>query len=178
MARAGRGGTDGMCPPGRAKGPVRRSGELEHLSDPCSDSQLELPRDRESRGVGDRRQVQGADKAPATLTGQRIRWEVARADPLKIPRQALGEPEEMQQNSALNHSSAPSVVKPDPEQVARVAERSCGGRAPGETLHGLPKGRHTGRAGQASPVLPLPPARTGLDETLGLGDGAACRAVS
>lgn len=68
--------------------------------------------------------------------GQRIRWEVIRTDPLKIPRQALGKPEEMQQNSALEHSPAPSTVKPDPG----AAERSCSGTALGKPLHSPAKG--------------------------------------
>lgn len=46
-----------MCPSGRAKRSVQRSEELEHPSAPCSNSQLELPRDWESRGVENRRQA-------------------------------------------------------------------------------------------------------------------------
>lgn len=136
-----------VSPTHRAKRPVQRSGELEHPSTLCSDSQLEPPRDWESRGVGDRRQARGTDKASATLMGQRIGQQVARANPLKIPRQALGEAEEMQQNSAPNHSPAPSVVKPESGQAAKAAERSCCGRALGKTLHSLLKGQHTGHAG-------------------------------
>lgn len=100
---------------------------------------------------------------------RRIWWEVAGADPLKLPREALGKPEEMQQNSAPHRSAAASAVKPDPGKAARAAGQ-------GEGLRGHPKGWHTGPTGQESPVPPSP-ARTRLDEPLCLGDSAACRAV-
>lgn len=110
-------------------------------------------------------------------TGQRIGWEVARADPLKISRQALGKLEEMQQNSAPDHSPAPRTVESDPGQASRAVERSCGDRVLGKTLHSTPQ-RDGKRAALGKRALcPPSTARTRLGETLGLGDGAACRAV-
>lgn len=141
--------------PGQSK--ERRSRELGHPLAPCGNSWLGPPRDWESRGPRDSSEV------------RRIWWEVAGADPLKLPRQAPGEPEETQQNSTLHRSAAASVVKPDPGKAARAAVW-------GEGPRGQPKGQHTGPTGQESPAPPSP-ARTRLDEPLCLGDGAVCRAV-
>lgn len=116
---------------------------------------LSHPGTGRAKGSGQETGPRSNTKALATLTGQRIGWEVARDDPLKVPREALGEPE-MHQNSAPNHGPAPSAVKPDSGQATRVAERNCSSRAPGKPPHGPPKGRHTGCAGQASPVPPQP----------------------
>jgi len=92
-----------------------------------------------------------------------------------MPRQALGDPEQTQQNSAVNHSPASTVVKSDKQRerqreavAAEHWERLCMASQRVGTLAVLGK--------QA--LHPPSPARTRLDETLGLGDGAVCRAIS
>lgn len=169
-----------MCPPGRAKRPVQSSRELEHPSAPCNDSQLEPRRDWESRGVGDRRQARGADKAPCHSAGAEDQVGSRQSRSLKDPQASSGRA----RGDAAKLSPEPWFCSQHSQARSRTSGES--GR---EKLRWQSTGKDSARPPEgpahrpcraselcAPPAQPSP-ARTRLDETLGLGDGAVCRAI-
>lgn len=132
---------------------AQSSRELGHPSAPAA-TQLEPPRDWESRRVRPKVQMR-----PCHPDRVRDSERSHQSRTLNYPLAGSGE----DRDSALKHSPAPK------HSQARLRtgsewQRSCGGRPLGRILQGP---QRTG--------TPLPgPAHTRLDETLSLGDGAAC----